>query len=100
MTQKPQYLDQAFKEELDKMLITFIQKHKDYGKGNILDTGELGIIFRVNDKVNRLKNLLSKDQDPANESINDTWMDIAVYGIIALLLRNGKFDKLNLDPKK
>lgn len=100
MSKKQQYLDQAFQEELEKMLETFIQKHKDYGKGNILDTGELGIIFRVNDKVNRLKNLLSKNQDPANESINDTWMDIAVYGIIALLLRNGKFKKLELDPKK
>ena len=100
MPKDPQYLDQAFEVKLQEMLATFIKKHKDYGKGNILDTGELGVLFRINDKVNRLKNLMNTNSEPKNESINDTWLDIAVYAVIALLLRNKEFKKLKLDPKK
>jgi hypothetical protein len=94
----PQYLDKAFEQILSDMLTVFINKHKDYGKGNILDTGELGILFRVNDKVKRLQNLISKEQQPKNESVNDTWLDIAVYAVIAILLREGYFKKLELSP--
>lgn len=97
---QPQYLDQAFEQELTKMLRVFIKKHKDYGKGNILDTGELGIVFRINDKVRRLQNLLQKDQSPENESLNETWRDIAVYAVIALLLRKSHFKSLDLNPEE
>jgi predicted nucleotide modification protein, DUF1599 family len=95
----PQYLNEAFEKVLAEMLATFIKKNKDYGKDNILDTGELGIAFRVNDKVRRLQNLLDKKQQPKNECIDETWLDIAVYSIIAIILRNGQFEKLKLDPK-
>ena len=94
----PQYLDKAFEQILSDMLTVFINKHKDYGKNNILDTGELGILFRINDKVKRLQNLISKEQQPKNESVNDTWLDIAVYAVIAILLREGYFKKLELSP--
>lgn len=77
----------------------FIQKHKDYGKGNILSLEELGIAFRETEKVERLKNLLMKSQDPANESIDDTWTDVAVYAVIALMFRRGWFQKLELSAK-
>lgn len=96
----PQYLDQAFAHIAQQLLATFIRKHKDYGKDNILDTGELGIIFRVNDKVKRLQHLISNQSQPANESIEETWIDIAVYAVIAILLRKGQFDELELNPKK
>jgi len=96
----PKYLDEAFAEVLEEMLDTFIQKHKDYGKGNILDTGELGIAFRINDKLRRVQNLLQKDQEPQNESLDDNWLDIAVYGVIALLVRKGHFKELELNPNK
>lgn len=95
----PKTLDKAFDLICQEMLTTFIKKNKDYGKGNILDTGELGIIFRINDKLNRLKNLQSKSAQPENESIDETWLDIAVYAAIARLLRNGQFKKLELDQK-
>lgn len=100
MAQDPQYLDQAFEKVLAEMLKTFIKKHKDYGKDNILDTGELGIVFRVNDKVKRLQHLLMQQKQPENESLKETWMDIAVYGVIAILLRQKQFKELDLDPKK
>jgi glutaredoxin 2 len=94
------YLDQAFYEELQKLLEIFIKKHKDYGKENILDNGELGIIFRVNDKLRRLQNLAMKGDAAVNESSRDSWQDIAVYSVIALLLADGRFRDLVLDPKK
>jgi len=98
-TNSPQYLDEAFQQVCEEMLKTFIQKHKDYGKSNILDNGELGILFRSNDKLKRLQHLLMSGKPPQNESLDDNWMDIAVYAVIALLLRSGKFEKLSLNPK-
>lgn len=95
-----QYLDQAFAEELAKLLKIFIKKHKDYGKNNILDNGELGITFRINDKLRRLQNLASTNAKPKNESCYENWQDIAVYAIIAILLRDGRFKDLILDPQK
>lgn len=97
---QPQYLDQAFDEELKKLLEIFIKKHKDYGKDNILDNGELGILFRINDKLRRVQNLMGKSDEPMNESVRDNWQDIAVYAVIALLLRDSRFKNLSLDPKK
>ncbi len=97
--QDHQYLDDAFAEINEELLKTFISKHKDYGKGNILDTGELGIVFRINDKLRRLQNLQESGKEPDNESIRDTWIDIGVYAVIALLLRSGKFKDLNLNPE-
>jgi hypothetical protein len=95
----PKFLDDAFAAVSAKLLMMFIKKHKDYGKGNILDNGELGIVFRINDKLRRLQNLTASGKPPANESIEETWIDIAVYAVIAILLRNGQFKKLELNPK-
>lgn len=95
----PQYLDEAFDQVLQQMLKTFIRKNLDYGKDNILDTGELGIMFRVNDKVKRLQHLSQTQRAPANESIEETWLDIAVYAAIAVILRRGEFERLELNPK-
>jgi len=95
----PKYLDEAFSQITAEMLETFIKKHKDYGKGNILDIGELGIAFRVSEKASRLKNLLAQQKKETNETIDDSWLDIAVYGVIALLYRKKLFQKLNLKKK-
>ncbi|HKY73852.1 MAG TPA: hypothetical protein VJ246_00910 [Patescibacteria group bacterium] len=95
-TQAPKYLDDAFQEECATLLKTFLKKHKDYGKGNILEIGELGISFRIAEKVSRLKNLLAKSEGPKNESIEDTWIDIGVYAVIAQLYRKGLFQKLEV----
>ncbi|MEK7079359.1 MAG: hypothetical protein AAB929_04790 [Patescibacteria group bacterium] len=92
----PKDLEEAFEEVCQEMKATFVQKHKDYGKGNILDTGEMGIAYRISDKLNRLKNLLLANKNPKNESIDDSWMDIGVYGVIALMFRRRWFQKLEL----
>jgi len=103
MTKSSKTLDQAYQDILDELMLTFLKKHKDYGKGNILSVKELGIAMRISEKVERLKHLLIKAEMgelPVNESIDDSWTDIAVYAIIARLLKNGSFEKLMVDPKK
>jgi len=39
-------------------LVLFIQKQLDYGSGNIARFGELGVMVRANDKIERLRTLL------------------------------------------
>ena len=71
---------------------TVISKQHDYGHDNILAFREQGLVVRLWDKVARLKNLLwVKKENPKNESIEDTFTDIAGYAIIGLMLANGLF---------
>lgn len=65
------------------------RKQKDYGSSNISDCGEVGLIVRSNDKMARLKNLVLKAKSPNNESIDDSWQDLANYAVIAQLVRKG-----------
>lgn len=95
----PETLDQAYQMVLDDLMKMFLKKHKDYGKGNILAVKELGIAMRITEKVERLKHLLITNDTPQNESIEETWIDIAVYGILAVLLRRGQFQELEVDEK-
>lgn len=97
---KPTTLDQAYEQVLHELLLMFLKKHKDYGKGNISAIKELGIALRVNEKIERIKHLLLKDGEPEHESIEETWIDVAVYAIIAVLYRRGQFEALNVDPRK
>ena len=82
----------------------FAGKMLDYGKGNIsvgsnLDTEEevhvamTGLWFRINDKINRLKQLvlLKKDANVKTESVKDTFQDLSIYGIIAQIVGNGNW---------
>ncbi|HQA58929.1 MAG TPA: nucleotide modification associated domain-containing protein [Acetivibrio sp.] len=71
-----------------------VDKQRDYGSGNILSFGEFGVLVRLYDKMERLKNLLTKNKEPKNEAIEETWMDIANYAKIALMLRMGIFELL------
>lgn len=70
---------------------TLDRKQRDYGSSNIAAFGEYGVMVRVWDKVSRLRNLLQNVKDPANESVEDTWLDLANYAIIGLLCRRGEW---------
>lgn len=97
---QPKYLDDAFEQVCAELLATFLKKHKDYGKGNIISIKELGITFRISEKAERLKNLLMSPNQPENESIDDSMIDIGVYAIIAILFRRGWFEKLEVHKEK
>ena len=84
---------------------TFCKKQMDYGPSNIsmgtpLATDDekrlslVGLIVRVNDKIQRLLNLVVKNNREAqNEPVVDAFKDLACYGIIAQIVKNGKWGK-------
>ena len=96
----PQHLDQAFEEIEKELTQLFTRKYKDYGKENIMEIKELGIAFRITEKLSRLKNLLMQNKEPEFESLEETWKDIATYAIIAIMYKRGWFKKLELKEKK
>lgn len=101
-TKNPKTLDEAYEDVLAELLAMFLKKHRDYGKGNIMSIKELGISMRLAEKVERLKNLLMKQEmgeAPVNESVEDTWIDIAVYAIIGVLFRRKQFQNLEVAKK-
>lgn len=62
-------------------------KQKDYGSKNISGFGTFGVVVRMNDKFERIKNLFaSRRKRAVNESIRDSFRDISNYAIIALML--------------
>lgn len=66
-------------------------KRAAYGTENIRKFGEYGVLVRVSDKVERLITLTRKGLDGLNdESLEDTWRDLAGYAILALMLRGEK----------
>lgn len=88
---KPATFEEAVDEVLRELRGILVNKQRDYGHSNITDFGEFGVLVRLNDKVCRLKNLLTKNKEPKNESIDDSWVDTANYAIIAIMLRKGTF---------
>ena len=84
----------------------FLHKQHDYGPGNIsvgtqLQTPEevklslTGLWFRMNDKIQRLKTLLMSGRENAveGEPMEDAFLDVSNYGIMATIVKNGKWGK-------
>ena len=84
----------------------FLHKQHDYGPGNIsvgtqLQTEEeihlslTGLWFRMNDKIQRLKTLLMGNKENAveGEPMEDAYLDVSNYGIMATIVKNGKWGK-------
>jgi len=69
------------------------QKQLDYGSRNISGFGIFGVVVRMNDKFERIKNLFNsgRRRRAANESIRDSFKDIANYAVIAEMLETGKW---------
>jgi len=84
----------------------FCRKQFDYGPSNvavgtILKTKEdirlslLGLFFRINDKVERIKTLLMRNTENAveGEPLIDSYSDISNYGVMAQVVQRGKWAK-------
>ena len=75
---------------------TLLTKHKDYGPKNISDApgGPLnGLLVRMHDKMARAQHLTYNNSVPNHESLEDTFMDLANYSIIAMLVLRGEWPK-------
>ena len=84
----------------------FLHKQHDYGPGNISVGSQLitpeevklsltGLWFRMNDKIQRLKTLLMGGKEAAvnGEPLEDAFLDVSNYGIMATIVKNGKWGK-------
>ena len=84
----------------------FCRKQYDYGPqniavGTILKTDDdiklslLGIWFRINDKVERIKTLLMRDgkNSVQDEPVTDSFSDVSNYGVMAQVVARGKWAK-------
>ncbi len=89
-----------------EMYAMFAAKHMDYGLNNIALGGDIvnnsndkqfsltGLCIRLTDKISRLKNLLINGRSfVKGEGMEDTFIDIANYGIIGLLVGRDKWKK-------
>lgn len=83
-----------FNYQIDALEV-FIHKQYDYGPGNIAGFGEVGVLIRLNDKIERLKNLMLNNKEINNESVYDTWLDIANYGLIGLMCKENLWPNVN-----
>ena len=94
-----------FKRIMTEQYVLFCKKQKNYGPGNIsvgtdcrsdadVKLSLTGLWFRINDKIQRLKQLIILGhKDNVGESELDTFQDLSVYGIIAQIVSAKKWGK-------
>ena len=82
--------DTAVLEVFEGARHVLLSKHRDYGSKNINDApgGALnGLRVRMHDKLARINNLV--DQEPEHESLRDSFLDLANYALIGVLVLDG-----------
>jgi len=99
-------MTKRFKQIQKEQYALFCHKKHDNGSLNIsvgtrLETEDevklslMGIWFRMNDKIMRAKNLLMRSDAPAvqGEPLEDAFLDLSKYGIMATLVKEGVWGK-------
>ena len=93
---EPTQFELSLWELTDELAELLLKKHKDYGPKNIADApgGALnGLRVRIHDKTARINNLVDSGATPENESLEDSFKDLANYAIIALMVLRGQWSK-------
>jgi hypothetical protein len=106
MEQEWPQMTKEFKKLQREQYVLFLHKQHDYGPGNIsvgtqLQTKEevrlslMGLFFRMNDKIQRVKTLLMNNRELAvkDEPLEDAFLDVSNYGIMATIVSRGKWGK-------
>lgn len=98
-------MTKEYKRIMREQYLTFCKKQSNYGPDNIslgkdltkeddIKLSLMGLFFRMNDKIQRIKQLVViGTKDNVNESVIDTYQDLSVYSIIAQIVKNGKWGK-------
>jgi hypothetical protein len=96
-------MTKEYKKIMREQYELFCKKMNNYGKGNIMLGGDcdveedrklalMGTTIRLNDKSNRLVNMILKNKEnTVNESIEDTFQDMVNYSIISLIVQRAKW---------
>jgi hypothetical protein len=86
--------DEAVQQKFQHAKSVLLQKHKDYGPKNISQSpgGPLnGLRVRMWDKMARINNLIDTGATPEHESLKDSFLDLANYAIIAMLVLDNEW---------
>ena len=83
-------------EILKEEYLLYQRKSKDYGPKPIDETGIVGLLVRMSDKVHRALNLANNGMEAkvVDENLEDTLMDIANYANMCLIeLRTSDYEQ-------
>jgi hypothetical protein len=86
--------EEAVQQKFQHAKHVLLSKHKDYGPKNIAHSpgGPLnGLRVRMWDKFARINNLIDSKKNPQHESLRDSFLDMANYAIIAMLVLDGEW---------
>ena len=98
-------MTKEFQRLQHEQYVLFLHKQHDYGPGNISVGTQLatpdeiklaltGLWFRINDKCQRLKTMLMSGRKSAvDEPLEDAYLDISNYGIMATIVSRGKWGR-------
>ena len=108
-------IERAWLRKAQELFTLFCKKQHDYGPVNIGISGMAGVTIRAADKVSRLFELLgiqragkssptnisigerqfsTNTKEASNESLRDSFLDLANYGIIAMLVHDGDWESM------
>lgn len=90
----PIYFDTTVLALAGENVAVLLSKHKDYGPKNISQSpgGPLnGLRVRMHDKLARINHLIDSGATPENESLADSFLDLANYALIAQLVLRGEW---------
>jgi hypothetical protein len=103
--------DAGYLQILDEMREMHIAKSTDYGNSKKKDplanlraserfgvAPWLGAVIRLNDKITRIESFIENGR-LMNESVEDSFMDIAAYAILALLLYREEYEACHEPPR-
>ncbi len=79
--------EKAISEICDEIKETLIKKNRDYGDSFsklYQEYGDLSVVIRLSDKLERYKNLINNENLVKDESKEDTVKDFAGYSILTL----------------
>lgn len=86
--------EESVQQKFQHAKSVLLQKQKDYGPKNISEApgGPLnGLRVRMHDKMARINHLVDSGATPENESLKDSFLDLANYAIIAMLVLDGEW---------
>lgn len=75
-------------------LALLLSKHADYGPNNIASApgGAInGLRVRMHDKLARINHLVDSGSHPEHEPLRDSFIDLANYALIGLMVLDGRW---------
>lgn len=82
-----------FKRVLDEAEALYVRKNNDYGDSfskSYQKFGDMGVVIRLWDKLNRYETLIENEQSVVDESIEDSLIDLLNYAAMTIVERRLK----------